>query len=440
MEKEINITAAQNIDLSALLPEFSKNTFSQVPQTAEQLSSVFVSILIIVFVLFIALSILSYIRSRSQIKWLNTLLKGQKPDTIAKNRFELFELSEAISKKGRHQASHQWMEFDETLIEVQLDGVTKLQNTIDSSHFFNTSTLAAGITESRMLAAVPGFLTALGVIGTFIGLQIGLAKLNIGADADVEQMKVGLAYVISGAKIAFMTSVWGVFLSVVFNFGEKLLENGIRKSISRLQERIDNLFIRLSAEEQLQLIATSSAQSRESLQGLAEKIGEKMQESLLEVSANIQSGLEKSLEKIMAPAINKLVDETADGNQKALGSLVESFLDSFGEQGAQQRVAMDLASKNMTDSLGSLDASMHTFLEKLEVSQHNSEDREKELISTISLQVSKLVEQGNEQGKVLSNFFGEKVGEMSDLLNQRETVAAERDERRQKDFIAQILL
>ncbi|OWO66372.1 hypothetical protein B2J68_19900, partial [Vibrio cholerae] len=51
--------------------------------------------------------------------------------------------------------------------------------------------------------------------------------------------------------------------------------------------------------------------SRESLQGLAEKIGEKMQESLIQATQGIQQGLESSLEKIMAPAINKLVDETS---------------------------------------------------------------------------------------------------------------------------------
>lgn len=33
-------------------------------------------------------------------------------------------------------------------------------------------------------------------------------------------------------KIAFMTSVWGVLLSVAFNFIEKILEQIIRKKLS----------------------------------------------------------------------------------------------------------------------------------------------------------------------------------------------------------------
>ncbi|MCG9776632.1 anti-phage defense ZorAB system protein ZorA, partial [Vibrio diabolicus] len=168
-----------------------------------------------------------------------------------------------------------------------------------------------------------------------------------------------------------------VLLSVAFNFIEKILEQVIRKRIKSLQNRIDRMFPRLSAEYQLQSIANNSQQSRESLQGLAEKIGEKMQESLVQATQGIQQGLESSLEKIMAPAINKLVDETSDGNQKALESVLQSFMDGFGQQGEQQRVAMDSASQNVNKTLESMSTSMAAFVNKLEVQQNASSEREK---------------------------------------------------------------
>ncbi len=77
---------------------------------------------------------------------------------------------------------HLWLEFDETLIEIREDGVTQLFNTFDAVYFFNSSTLAKGVTNNRLIAAVPGFLTAIGVIGTFVGLQIGLSGMDISAD------------------------------------------------------------------------------------------------------------------------------------------------------------------------------------------------------------------------------------------------------------------
>jgi hypothetical protein len=280
-----------------------------------------------------------------------------------------------------------------------------------------------------MIAAVPGFLTAIGVIGTFVGLQLGLSDLNIAGNVDVNEMKDGIAGVINGAKIAFMTSVWGVLLSVIFNFTEKSFEQVIRKKVHKLQNRIDRIFPRLSAEAQLQCIANDSQQSRESLQGLAEKIGEKMQESLIKATDGIQKGLETSLEKIMAPAINKLVDETSDGNQKALESVLQSFMDGFGQQGEEQRLAMDSASTNVHKTLESMSVSLDAFVNKLDVQQSASSEREKELISSISVQVSELVTQGNEQKRMLTEFVEKQVSNMGEQLTSREIAASKREQK-----------
>ena len=63
---------------------------------------------------------------------------------------------------------------------------------------------------------------------------------------------------ISGASIAFMTSLWGVALSVSFNFLEKLLERFARAQISGLQNTIDFLYPRVTAEQSLVNIEESS--------------------------------------------------------------------------------------------------------------------------------------------------------------------------------------
>src|SRR5690606_41026188 len=79
-----------------------------------------------------------------------------------------------------------WREFDESL--VYSADKTRLSNTLDAEHFFNNYTLAYGLTSSRLLAAAPTFLTAIGVLGTFLGLKFGLKVLQIIA-WDVEALK-----------------------------------------------------------------------------------------------------------------------------------------------------------------------------------------------------------------------------------------------------------
>ena len=379
------------------------------PEIPIQLSAFFVGLLLIVTIAFLAKSLFSYFRASLRVSWLKKRLAGLKSDTVTNKMGDL----EDAAKKKKDLIGHLWLEFRETLIEVKKDGAVYFYNILDASHFFNSSTLAKGVTENRLVAAVPGFLTAIGVIGTFVGLQLGLSELDISSKVSVEEMKLGVTSVIDGAKIAFLTSVWGVSLSVVFNFFEKFLEQSIRAKIVTLQVRIDKIFLRFSAESQLQNIADSSSQSKESLQGLAERIGEKMQESLLQATQGIEQGLQNSLNKIMAPAIDKLVNETSEGSQKVLGSLLGKFMDGFGQQGVEQR------------------ESMEAFVRKIEVSQDASTEREKELISTISTQVSQLVDQSNEQRRILTEFVDEQITRMGDQIDKitrmREVASAERE-------------
>jgi hypothetical protein len=411
-----------NIDLNWLFPKVSDFAFP--PSTPEQLSAFFIGLLLFITTFFLLKSFWSSFKARRRVAWLSKLLSGLESESAAIKRNDLLD----SAGKQKDSIGHLWQEFDETLIEIKRNEIIHLYNTLDAAYFFNPSTLAKGITENRLIAAVPGFLTAIGVVGTFVGLQLGLSELNISSEVSVDEMKSGVSSVIGGAKVAFLTSVWGVSLSVLFNFIEKFLEQGVRKKISALQDQIDDIFPRLSAEAQLQDISDNSYQSRESLQGLAEKIGEKMQESLVEATHGIQQGLEASLEKIMAPAINKLVDETSEGNQKALEDLLEKFMDGFGQQGEQQRQSMDSASDKVNGAVEGMSTSLEAFINRLEANQSESIEREKELASTVSERVSYLIEQSNKQGQLLREFTEQQTDRMENHAQERDRTASEREQ------------
>lgn len=423
----MNVILVGNImeKLDWLLPDFinfKELTFES------QLSAMFVAFLLLITLYFLGKSLISYFKARSRVSILNEVLKDTSADNIASKRRDLISSITDKDKDKSQPVRHIWKEFDETLIEVKAIGNVHLHNTFDASHFFNTHTLAKGVTDNRLIAAVPGFLTAVGVIGTFVGLQIGLSEMNISSEVSVEEMKAGVSAVIGGAKVAFMTSVWGVLLSVLFNFIEKSLEQSIRKKISLLQDKIDDIFPRLSPESQLQVIAHNSIESRESLQGLAEQIGIKMQESMLTATRGISEALETTLNEIMAPAINKLVDETSEGNQKALEDLLTKFMDGFGAQGNQQRAAMESASEKVNESISGMNSTMEAFISKIEASQQASGEREKELISSISLQVSQLVEQSNEQGRKMTELMETQIGNLNDAFDSSQARAKEREQ------------
>ena len=403
----------QQLDISGLWPDFS--VFPSIA-TAADLSAIFVVALILIFLGFLLFGVVpSWFRAKRRVSWLTALLSGESEESVFSNRHDLLA---KVEKRGGTEA-HLWNEFDETLMEVKEGDRPKLCNVYDADYFFNATSLAPGITESRLMAAVPGFLTAIGVIGTFVGLQLGLSELNIGNDVAVDEMKAGLAHVISGAKLAFMTSVWGVFLSVLFNFIEKWLENGVRKRIGNLQIRIDEIFPRLTAEMQLKRIADDGGESREALQGLAEKIGEKMQESLIEVTSGIQQGLEQSLQNVMGPAMDRLVNDASDGSQRALEQLIESFMDKFGQQGAAQRESMDSASKGVSDAVESMNQALNGFISNLNQNQQAAAEREQGLIQHISNQVDELVERTTEFQQKAGQATEEQLKNFGELFEKQ---------------------
>lgn len=346
-----------------LVPNFYAAFGAQEVDSAEVFSAQVVWILLFVFVVFLVYSCSKFFSAKRHINFYIDLVKGLDPGALLEHQRDLLSKSKENSKYY-----HTWREFNESLVVSDQKSNPRLCNTLDAAFFFNTSALSRSLTENRLLAAVPGFLTAIGVIGTFAGLQMGLSSLELGANADVADVRDGIGTVIAGASIAFLTSVWGVFLSVSFNFIEKILERRIRKKITFLQIRIDELFPRYTAESALVEISDSSRISQETMQGLAEQIGNKMQEALVESSNAISQGLEDALNRIMAPAIQSLAENATNankGSEEALGSLLERFMDGVGQAGNEQRRALDAASNDVKDAVQAMGEQMSNFVSQL---------------------------------------------------------------------------
>ncbi|MEA3332672.1 MAG: anti-phage ZorAB system protein ZorA, partial [Pseudomonadota bacterium] len=329
--------------LKQLVPEFSilwEGTW----QSSDGFSAIIVAFLLAIGLFFAVWTAYYFIRSFLKVNFFSKLLKGVKPEDLAQEQRNI--LNKALDKNNEY--GKLWREFNETLV-LSADK-RRLHNTLDAAHFFNTRSLARNLTENRLLSAVPGFLTAIGVIGTFAGLEMGLANLQLNSQAGVDALRDGINSMINGASVAFITSVWGVFCSVVFNFYEKVLERIIRRKITNLQNKIDYLYPRINAEQSLVSIADYSRSSNETLQGLAEKIGTTMQEALVQTTDTIRTGLEDSLNTILQPAIQALVDNTNQSSEKVLNNLVERFIGSVGDAGNTQRDIMKQASSDLCEA------------------------------------------------------------------------------------------
>lgn len=66
-----------------------------------------------------------------------------------------------------------------------------------------------------LLELIPDILTSLGILGTFVGLVMGLQEFD---PSGYEQMAGSVTPLINGIKVAFVTSIYGIALSLAFSF------------------------------------------------------------------------------------------------------------------------------------------------------------------------------------------------------------------------------
>ena len=99
----------------------------------------------------------------------------------------------------------------------------------------------------QAMSAAAGMLVGLGVLGTFIGLTMGIAEIKLGSQ---ETLRLGIETLLGGMKTAFLTSVTGMFLSSIYTFLEKDALNRLTRSCVKLCEKLDNLYFISELEKQ----------------------------------------------------------------------------------------------------------------------------------------------------------------------------------------------
>ncbi len=95
-------------------------------------------------------------------------------------------------------------------------------------------TIVDTIVSRNVTNLVAGAMTGLGILGTFIGLSLGLQSFNLTSDTD--QITQSIDALMEGIKVAFHTSIYGMILSLIFNYCyKKQIEKG-NNAIERFVE------------------------------------------------------------------------------------------------------------------------------------------------------------------------------------------------------------
>ncbi len=166
---------------------------------------------------------------------------------FSKEEFKLYRINEALK---------QLLGNDDILDAVKNTNMAKLgenysktiniqtqegmKSNIPASEFINDDSVCkCNKLNLRMIDTASGTLVGLGLLGTFLGLTIGIAHFD---SSNTEKINESIQGLLSGMGTAFLTSLFGMSFSLLFTFFDKAIRNRLYKHVNNLTEKLDTLF------------------------------------------------------------------------------------------------------------------------------------------------------------------------------------------------------
>ncbi|MDF9297170.1 hypothetical protein [Geobacillus stearothermophilus] len=295
--------------------------------------------------LFLAMAIWQFMRIQREIAVMNQL----KPKLLELNRSvdgSAYEIDQAINdlfvqaKKSKYKEL--WERYYNRVSQKNED------ERINVEPFFGFDVMYHHMGYRTLMDMGAGIHVSLGVLGTFVGLSVGLAELHIG---NTEALRSGISSLLDGMKVAFYTSVWGVLLSLMWTMFDRWISGVLEHNIDWHSERLDfllstddeELFLnrleKLSRnqadhlktlltdalEKAMQPIALSLQQSHGSLQQAFGQLHDQFAQlhEGMETQAKLLESQIELTKNTSADVTSRLVDEITGGTQQSIGQFSE---------------------------------------------------------------------------------------------------------------------
>lgn len=226
-------------------------------------------------------------------------------------------------------------------------------------------------------SGVSGTLTGLGILGTFLGLSMGLGAFS---GDDIFTISDNVGSLLSGMKVAFHTSVYGIFFSLVFNVAYRSIMSDAYETLNMFLNTFrqttqpaavkddENAATMLvyqagmasSLKQMLELLKGNAAEQTAGVERIVDKFTGQMQSALdtdfkklgnvLKNAGESQAVSAKNAAE-MVEAVTALV-EVNRNVQEALAKVIERQ-ETFAGQLEEQKKMLADACSDMSDEISS---------------------------------------------------------------------------------------
>ena len=322
-----------------------------------------------------------------------------------------------------------WRKYQRTLISIPgKDGLEKY-STVESESYFSVAAFTEGM-KGGLWSGLAGTFTGIGILGTFIGLTIGLAGVDTSSTGALSSSISGL---LGGMSTAFVTSIFGIVSAIVFGVWHSQNMKRFGDAASRFTDALDQVFIRKSVEEiLLEELAESRAQraAMEQLStDMAISICDHLPDVLDQLAEKMDSAMKGNLDTMLVGLSERQDKQTEQLMQISsnTSSLVSGGFDQLGDvlkkgvgQGAEE---LGNSLKNLSSDIASLAEGIRDILDR---STKASSEANQKTLDALNEAISKM----NETMEGIAN----KQTEETDKNIQRMTALMEEMKTTMKDI------
>lgn len=149
----------------------------------------------------------------------------------------------------------------------------------DIEDYINYDLIDSVIHRNRM-NQVAGVMTGLGILGTFIGLSLGLQSFNTGSTAEITN---SIEPLMAGIKVAFHTSIYGMVFSLVFNYVYKRILDDAEGAVRVFLGGFRKYVLPDTTADGINRLIELQQQQTEAVRDMSDKITYLMDDGLKEV-------------------------------------------------------------------------------------------------------------------------------------------------------------
>lgn len=218
----------------------------------------------------------------------------------------------------------------------------------DVADFIHEDSIITEPGKASLADVIPGICTSLGILGTFVGLSIGLNGMDIMEMDSYIQLTNGIA-------LAFNTSIVGLLASLFFNIYNRHINGRARIAISRFNNAFYTYAMAQPAETGTQIAAYGREQ--------ADAIQQFTQDMSTRVATEVRQAMNDSLEP-MQHTLNDFMNATTRAQIDGLDYIIARFVDRMNNtlDGQLQRLretltlTVDSQKKSQMDLINTVSA------------------------------------------------------------------------------------